>query len=203
MASRGILFIISGPAGSGKGTVVKALRSLMPSLALSVSATTRQPRPGEAEGVSYYFKSRSVFEKMIADGEILEHTEYMGNYYGTLSSEVRRCLDEGLDLVLEIEVEGAGQIKKLYPDSVAVMLIPPDSCTLEARLRGRGTETEEVIVGRLARAREELSMASSYDYIVVNGDGAPEECAEKIRAIITAEKCRTARMSDTVSAFFE
>lgn len=151
MASRGILFIISGPAGSGKGTVVKALRSLMPSLALSVSATTRQPRPGEAEGVSYYFKSRSVFEKMIADGEILEHTEYMGNYYGTLSSEVRRCLDEGLDLVLEIEVEGAGQIKKLYPDSVAVMLIPPDSCTLEARLRGRGTETEEVIVGRLAR----------------------------------------------------
>ena len=100
-------------------------------------------------------------------------------------------------------MEGAGKIKKLYPDSVAVMLIPPDACTLEARLRGRGTETEEVIVGRLARAREELSMASSYDYIVVNGDGAPEECAEKIRAIITAEKCRTARMSDTVSAFFD
>lgn len=201
--SRGILVIISGPAGSGKGTVVKALREMLPNLALSVSATTRSPRPGEVDGVNYYYKSREMFEEMLEKGEILEHTEYMGNYYGTPASEVSRCLDAGLDLVLEIEVDGACQIKKLYPDSVAVMLIPPDSRTLEARLRGRGTESEEVIVGRLARAHDELEMAPSYDYVVVNGDNAVEECAAKICAIIDAEKSRFARMTDTVSAFFK
>lgn len=201
--SRGILVIISGPAGSGKGTVVKSLREMLPNLALSVSATTRTPRPGEEEGVNYYYKTREMFEEMLENGEILEHTEYMGNYYGTPASEVSRCLDAGLDLVLEIEVDGACQIKKLYPESVAVMLIPPDSRTLEARLRGRGTESEEVIVGRLARAHEELAMAPSYDYVVVNGEGAPEECAARICAIIDAEKSRFARMTDTVSAFFK
>lgn len=203
MSSRGILFIISGPAGSGKGTVVKELRKMLPDLALSVSATTRLPRPGEEEGVNYYYKTREMFEEMLTAGEILEHTEYMGNYYGTPASEVSRCLDAGLDLVLEIEVDGACQIKRLYPDSVAVMLIPPDSRTLEARLRGRGTETEEVILGRLARAREELAMAPSYDYVVVNGDDAVEACAQRICAIIEAEKSRMVRMTDTLSAFFE
>lgn len=203
MSRRGILVIISGPAGSGKGTVVKALREKLPELALSVSATTRQPRPGEEDGVNYYFKTRQCFEDMLRRGEILEHTEYMGNYYGTPASEVNRCLDAGQDMVLEIEVDGAEQVKKLYPDSVAVMLIPPDFATLEARLRGRGTETEEIILRRLDRAHAELDSAPFYDYVVVNGDGAAEECADRIRTIIEAEKNRTGRMEDTIKSFFK
>lgn len=199
---KGILVIISGPAGSGKGTVVAALREMMPEIGFSVSATTRSPRPGETDGVNYYYITREKFEQMIADGEILEHTEYAGNYYGTPVAEVARCLDAGRDIILEIEVEGAAQIKKIYPDAVAVMLIPPDAATLEARLRGRGTETEEVILRRLARAREELPLAYNYDYVVVNGDDAVEECAQTVRGIIEAERNRPFRMKETVDGFF-
>ncbi len=194
--------VISGPAGSGKGTVVKLLREKVEDLALSVSATTRQPRPGEENGVHYFFITREDFEARITEGEILEYTEYCGNLYGTPAEAVRKVLGEGRDMVLEIEVDGASQIKRKFPDAVTVMLIPPDGETLEARLRGRGTETEDVILKRLQTARSEIAKAKDYDYIAVNGDGAADDCAESLRAILTAEHSASHRMTYVTDAFF-
>ena len=130
-ASKGLLIVISGPAGSGKGTVVKLLREMLPDLGFSVSATTRAPRPGEEDGVQYYFMTRDDFEDALSRGEILEHTVYVGNYYGTPKAEVERVLSSGRDLILEIETDGAMQVKRIYPDAVTVMLIPPDAAVLE------------------------------------------------------------------------
>ncbi|MBQ7714796.1 MAG: guanylate kinase [Clostridia bacterium] len=199
---KGLIIVISGPAGSGKGTIVRTLREKMPELGLSVSATTRDPRPGEEEGVSYYFITREEFERRIASGEILEHTLYCGNYYGTPKSELERITADGRDLILEIEVNGALQIKKLFPEAVAIMLLPPDAKLLESRLRGRGTETEEIIERRLKRAEEELKLLPNYDYLVVNGENMIDECAEQIRAIIKAEHTRTSRMTEFADDFF-
>lgn len=200
--NRGMLIVISGPAGSGKGTVVKELRSQLPGLGLSVSATTRSPRPGEEDGVHYYFMSRDDFEEALSHGEILEHTVYCGNYYGTLRSEVERVLSGGHDLILEIEADGAMQVKRLFPDTITIMLIPPDSQVLEARLRGRGTETDDIILARLRRAREEIVISEKYDYIVVNKDNGVEECARDIAGILAAEHLRAARMKPVTSRFF-
>lgn len=194
--------VISGPAGSGKGTVVKLLREMIPELALSVSATTRQPRPGEIDGVHYFFINREDFMKRICDGDILEYTEYCGNLYGTPADAVRRELEAGNDIVLEIEVDGASQIKKKFPDAVTVMLIPPDAVTLESRLRGRGTETEDVIKKRLTTARGEIAKSADYDYIAVNRDGEAGDCAEDLRAILRAEHFRQSRMTGITGAFF-
>lgn len=202
MSKKGIFIVVSGPAGSGKGTVVQLVRRLMPDVKLSVSATTRQPRPGEENGVHYYFMSRDEFEESIAHGDILEYTMYCGNYYGTPRIEAQRIVENGMDMMLEIEVEGAAQVKKLYPDAVTIMLIPPDAATLEARLRGRGTETDEVILRRLARAREELSTLDSYDYVVVNENNRENECAEAICRIISAEHSKTRRMNYVTDTFF-
>ena len=188
---KGILFIISGPAGSGKGTVVKELVSKHNDIALSVSATTRQPRPGEKHGVHYFFISKEEFEGRIAGGEILEYTTYCDNYYGTPLKEVKRALDRGQDIILEIEVDGAMQVKRKIRRSVAIMLTPPDAATLENRLRSRGTETEEVIKWRLARAKEELLLLPKYDYSVINEDGKASECADLIYDIIKAEHQKT------------
>lgn len=201
--NKGILMVISGPAGSGKGTVVKLLRELAGDLALSVSATTRSPRPGEEDGVHYYFITREEFERRIEAGEILEYTEYCGNYYGTPAEAVRQVLESGRDMVLEIEVDGAAQIKKKFPDAVTVMLIPPDGKTLEARLRGRGTETDEVIRQRMNRARDEIALADAYDFVAVNGDNAADECAADLLAILKAEHFRQSRMTYVTDAFFE
>ena len=203
MQSKGTLVVISGPSGSGKGTVVKRLREIMPEVSLSVSATTRAPREGEMDGREYYFITRDDFEDMVAQGEILEFTSYCGNYYGTPKKEAERITGEGRDLILEIEVDGASQIKRLVPDSVTIMLIPPTVSKLEERLRGRGTETEQVISNRLARAREEIKLATSYDYVVVNEDDGVEACAETIREIIRAERNKSARMSYITDKFLE
>ena len=201
MSSKGSLIVISGPSGSGKGTVVKALMELMPDLGFSVSATTRSPREGEVDGREYYFVSRESFEKMIEDGDILEYTTYCGNYYGTPKKEAERITGEGRDLILEIEVDGAGQVKKKFPGAVTLMLIPPSLTVLEERLRGRGTETDDVIRSRLDRACEEIKLAHDYGYVVVNENDGVEACARQIKRIITAERCRAAKMTETIENF--
>lgn len=198
----GLLIVLSGPAGSGKGTVSQLLlRS--PEFAFSVSATTRAPRPGEVDGVNYHFISVADFEERIRRGELLEYTNYCGNYYGTLRSEAEAILAGGRNLLLEIEVEGAANIRRLRPDAVLIMLLPPSFSVQEKRLRGRGTETEEKIHARLARSRAELDCLHLYDYMVLNRDNGAEDCAEDVRAIVRAERCAVRRHPGAAAAFFE
>ena len=198
---QGILFVISGPAGSGKGTVVNALLKNHPELKLSISATTRNPRPGEINGVHYYYISKEEFEGRIERGEMLEYATYSGNYYGTPQKEVLESMANGTDVILEIEVDGAMQVKKKIENSVTIMLTPPNKEVLEARLRGRGTETEDVIKWRLSRAKEEIKLMPEYDYSVVNEDGGVEKCAEQIYSIITAEHSKTNYTSQIIEKF--
>ena len=197
----GLLLVVSGPAGSGKGTVLSELLA-DPAFAYSVSATTRAPRPGEADGVNYYFLDRAAFETRIANDDMLEYTEYCGNYYGTPRAEAEAVLASGRNLILEIEVEGAANVKRRYPGAVSVMLLPPSFAVQEARLRGRGTETEEKIRARLARTREEVARVEGYDYVVYNHDGCAHAAAEDIRAIVRAERCRLARNADVAARYF-
>ena len=195
---RGEVVVIVGPSGSGKGTV-NSLLLKDPSFVFSVSATTRAPRPGEENGVNYYYITHEEFEGRIARGEMLEYTSYCGNYYGTPKKEAEEVLRSGKNLILEIEVEGAMNVKRKYPDAVLVLLLPPSYSVQEARLRGRGTETEEKILQRLARAKEEVALADRYDYVVYNYDGKADEAAAHILSIVDAEKCslkRNTRVAD-------
>ena len=198
---KGLMIVISGPAGSGKGTVNANLLA-SDEYAYSVSATTRAPRPGEINGKNYHFITKEDFEGRIDHGEMLEYTTYCGNYYGTPLKEAVEVLESGRNLILEIEVEGAMNVKRLYPEAVLIMLLPPSFAVQEARLRGRGTETEEVIQKRLARTREEVPLIGHYDYVVYNQDGGVEKCADDIRAIVRAEQSAVRRHGDAACAYF-
>lgn len=200
---KGILIVISGPSGSGKGTVIKRIMEYDRSFIYSVSATTRAPRVGEKHGVNYYFIDRADFEARIAADMMLEHAEYCGNYYGTPKKEVWENLEAGRNVILEIEVEGAMQIKKKCPDALLVMITPPDFETLEARLRGRGDDvSEDVIQKRLATAKKELAKLPEYDYIVVNDDNMIDEAAHDIIGIVYAQTHRVSRNEDFTNEFF-
>ncbi|MBQ7475110.1 MAG: guanylate kinase [Clostridia bacterium] len=200
--NKGLIFVISGPAGSGKGTVVNLIRNRNPRVGLSVSATTRDPRPGEKDGVSYFFMTKEKFASLLEAGEILEHTEYCSNFYGTLRSEVVRITEEGRDVILEIEVDGAMQVKRLIGDGVVtIMLAAPGAAELERRLRGRGTESEESIVKRLTRAKEELATAPRYDYFVTNETDRAEECADLVMKIMAAEHSRSERSAEYIGEY--
>ena len=193
LSEKGILLVISGPAGTGKGTVVSNILARSDDYALSVSATTRAPRYNEVDGVQYHFLTRAQFEQKIEDGQMLEYAEYVGNYYGTPRERVMEMLETGTNVILEIEVVGAMKIKKLLPDAVTVLLLPPDYKTLEERLRGRKTNTEEDIQNRMQQAKLEIGNFASYDYIVINEDGASDEAALQIISIVDAERHRTMR----------
>lgn len=185
---KGVLIVISGPSGSGKGTICKALLDQNKEIKLSISATTRSAREGEVEGVNYFFKQRDEFEKMIENQDLLEWAEFCGNYYGTPKAYVEEQLQLGKDVILEIEVQGALEVKKKFNEGVFIFVIPPNMEELRARLVKRATESQEVIEKRLNRALEELELASHYDYIVVNE--VIDESVNNILSIITAEKCK-------------
>ena len=193
MTERGLLIVLSGPSGVGKGTVRKAIfESEDNDFQYSISMTTRKKRIGEVEGVDYFFRSREEFEALIQTGEMLEYAEYVGNYYGTPLSYVQKTLDKGIDVFLEIEVQGALQVKKKVPDGVFIFLTPPDLEELQDRLIGRGTDSEEVIGQRIERAKEEIALMREYDYAVVN-DEVPL-AAERVKRIIEAEHFRVDRV---------
>lgn len=170
MNKKGVLVVISGFAGSGKGTITKELLNRYSNYRFSVSATTRSPRPGEVDGRDYIFVTREKFESMIENNELLEHAEYVGNYYGTPKSYVEKMLDEGKDVILEIEYLGAFNVKKEFPKAILCFITPPSAEEVYNRLKGRGTETEEVIFKRLHRGQEEVRIMDKYDYIFVNDD---------------------------------
>ena len=198
---KGLLFIISGPAGSGKGTVVKKILEKHPEVKLSISMTTRNPRPIETPDVEYYFVTKEYFKECIENDKMLEYAEYNGNFYGTPRTRVEENLDKGHDVILEIEVEGAMQIKDAFPEAIAIMLTPPDRVTLEGRLRGRGTETEENIIKRLNKAKLEITYLPKYDYSVINEDGGVEKCADLVYSIIQAEHSKTVHTKSIMKNF--
>lgn len=187
----GLLIVVSGPSAAGKGTVCRELLNCQPDLVFSVSATTRPPRPGEVDGKNYYFISRDEFERMVAAGEMLEWAEVYGNFYGTPRKAVVEWLEQGRDVLLEIDIQGARQVRRQFPRGVFIFLMPPSLAELERRIRERGTETEEAVRRRLASAAAEIAACREYDYVVVND--RVEDAVAKIRAIITAEKCRVER----------
>lgn len=174
------LIVVSGAAGSGKGTVLGELFKMSDTFRYSVSFTTRSPRPGEENGVNYFFVTREEFEKRIEDGDFVEHVEYCGNCYGTSRSYINKLRGDGYDVILEIETVGALNVMKAVPQNISIFLAPPSYTVLESRLRGRGTESEEDIKKRLARAKEEIRIACEYDYIVLNRDGEIERAANAI-----------------------
>ena len=193
MSERGLLIVFSGPSGVGKGTVRQEIFSTPDhKFEYSVSMTTRAQRPGEVDGKDYFFRSREEFEELIRNGQMLEYAEYVGNYYGTPLTYVNETLDKGIDVFLEIEVQGALQVKKKVPDAVFIFLTPPDLNELQERLIGRGTDSEEVIAQRIERAREEIALMSEYDYAIVN-DEVPL-AAERVKRVIEAEHFRVDRV---------
>lgn len=192
MKTQGILIVVSGFSGAGKGTLMKALMNRYSErYALSVSATTRSPREGEKNGVEYFFRTKEEFEKMIAKDELIEYAKYVDNYYGTPKAYVEEQLSAGKDVILEIEIQGALKIKEKFPDTLLLFVTPPDADTLKERLIGRGTETMDVIEARMKRAAEEAQFMDQYDHLVINDK--LEICVEEMHQIIQSEHRKTFR----------
>ncbi|HBV85868.1 guanylate kinase [Desulfosporosinus sp.] len=189
--SHGLLIILSGPSGAGKGTLCQELLRQLPDLKYSVSMTTRTSRPGEVDGVHYYFRQKEDFEAMIHGDELLEWAQFCDNYYGTPRFAVEQAIQAGQDVILEIEIQGALQVKKRFPQGVFTFIVPPSLDILSERIHKRGTESEEVIQKRLAKAIQELEYVSEYDYVVIN-DEVPA-AVDKLKSILVAEKCRVKR----------
>ena len=191
MSERGILIVVSGFSGSGKGTIMKEIMRRYDNYALSISATTRKPRPGEEEGREYFFKTVEEFEKMIAKDELIEYARYVDNYYGTPRAYVEEQLEAGKDVILEIEIQGALKVKENFPQTLLLFVTPPTAGELRERLKGRGTETEDVIDFRMNRAKEEALGMDRYDYLLIND--MVDECVEEMHQIIRGEHRRSYR----------
>lgn len=196
MDEKGILLVVSGFSGAGKGTLMKELVGRYDNYALSISATTRSPREGERDGREYFFRTKEEFEKMIAEDALIEHACYVDNYYGTPRAYVEKQMTLGKDVILEIEIQGALQIKKRYPDALLLFVAPPDADTLKQRLIGRGTEKQDVIEKRLSRASEEAKGIENYDYFIINDD--LNTCVSQVHQIIRSEHSRVSRNLDLI-----
>ena len=196
MKRRGLLIILSSPSGAGKSTLAKRLMAWDPSLRFSVSATTRAPRPGEEDGREYYFRSRAAFEKMVAEGEMLEHAEVFGNFYGSPKAPVEAAMEAGRDTLFDIDWQGGQQIRNsvLGKDVVSIFVLPPSIAELERRLRSRAQDSDEVIAGRMAKSEAEISHWAEYDYVLVNDD--LDRAEADLKTILTAERMRRDRQPD-------
>lgn len=197
MKNKGVLIVISGFAGSGKGTITKELINRFDNYSVSVSATTRNPRPMEENGKDYFFVSREEFERMIKENELLEYTEYVGNYYGTPRKYVEKMLNEGKDVILEIEYIGAFNVKRAFNEAVLIFVTPPSVEEVYLRLKGRNTESEEVILKRIRRGQEEAAIIDKYDYVIVNDD--IETAIEDIHNTIKCSKFSSVRNGEFVT----
>ena len=197
MKHRGILIVVSGFSGAGKGTLMKELISTYDNYALSVSMTTRKPRAGEEEGKSYFFVEKEAFEQTIAEDGLIEYACYCGNYYGTPREYVESCLDKGQDVILEIEIQGALKVKEKFPDALLLFIMPPSAKELRRRLEGRGTESDEVICQRISRAAEEAEGIENYEYIIINDK--LDECVKEMHGIINAARRSPQRNKELIA----
>lgn len=201
MSDRGLLIVLSGPSGAGKGTICSNLRAEMPNLVYSVSMTTREPRVGEVEGKNYFFRSKDEFESLHAVDSFLEYAKVYDNYYGTPKQHVMDLLDDGKSVLLEIDIQGAMQVKERFSDAVFIYIVPPSLTELSARLHNRGTDAKEVIDKRLSLACSELALAHRYDYIVVNDD--LQEASLKVASILRAEECKIRRNKEKIQYIYK
>lgn len=198
---KGILFILSGPSGVGKGTVRKRLFEQKTDLKYSISMTTRNMRPGEKDGIDYFYKTNDEFEYLISKNELLEYAKYVNNYYGTPKEYVVNTLNEGYDVFLEIEVQGALQVKKNFPNGVFIFLFPPSLEELKNRIVNRGTESNDLVMNRLKQATKEIELMDAYDYVVVNDN--IDHAVEKIKSIIQSEHCKRERIANQYKTILE
>ncbi len=201
MKDKGLLIVLSGPSGAGKGTICNALRELMPNLVYSVSMTTRGPRNGEVDGVNYFFRTKEEFESLLEEDAFLEHAKVYDNYYGTPKQHVMDLIDNGKSVILEIDIQGAMQVKDHYSNGVFIYIVPPSLSILSNRLRDRGTDASDVINKRLSLASSELALAHRYDYIVVND--VLDDAVEKVASILRAESCKIGRNKEKIQDIYK